>query len=108
MFETDIFDNIKHEYQKYIQSHTIAKNILVISINLSILTDDCITNLAKRILDIYIVQYKGKNFIFCFILFIYLVTTKVFLFKSITIFNANFLIIINKFSSLAKNLSADL
>lgn len=53
-------------------------------------------------------QYKEKKFVFYFTLFIYLVTTKVFLFKSITIYNTNFQIRINKLSSLDKNLSIDL
>lgn len=49
-------------------------------------------------------QYKEKKFVFYFTLFIYLVTTKVFLFK----YNTNFQIRINKLSSLDKNLSVDL
>lgn len=37
----------KKEYLEYIQSHTIAKSILVLSIDLSILMNDYATNSAK-------------------------------------------------------------
>lgn len=53
-------------------------------------------------------QYKKKRFVFYFILFTYLVIIKVFLFKLIIIYNANFRILINKFSSLNKTLFINL
>lgn len=49
MPETDIFDNIKKKHQEYTQSHAIAKSILVLSVDPSILTDNYITNSAKQI-----------------------------------------------------------
>lgn len=47
-------------------------------------------------------KYKKKRFIFYFILFTYLITIKIFLFKLIIIYNVNFYT--NKFSNLGKNL----
>lgn len=49
MPNTDTSDNVKKKYQKYIQSHTIAKSILILNINPSILIDDYNTNLVKEI-----------------------------------------------------------
>ena len=83
-------DNIKKKHRKYTQSHAIAKNILMLSIDPSILTDNCVTNSTKQISDVYTVQYKEKRFVLHFTLFTHLVTTKVSSFKSITTYNANF------------------
>lgn len=47
MLKNDTSNDNKKEYLEYIQSHTIAKSILVLSIDLSILIDDCATNSAK-------------------------------------------------------------
>ena len=80
----------------------------MLSINPSILTDDCVINSAKQIWDVYIAQYKEKEFVFCFTLFTHLVITKVSLFKSITTYNANFQITIDKLSGFYENLPADL
>lgn len=82
----------------------MAKKILILNINSSILIDDCTTNSAKQIWDTYIIQYKKKGFILCFTLFTYLLTTKVAIFKTIIAYNANFKITINKLSSSSKNL----
>ena len=106
--ETNASDNIKKEHQEYTQNHAIAKSILVLSIDPSIQTDDCVTNLAKQIWDAYTAQYKEKRFVLCFTLFTYLVTIKVSLFKSITTYNADFQITINKLSNSGENLPADL
>lgn len=56
----------------------------------------------------YTTQYKEKDFILCFTLFTHLVTTKVATFKTITAYNANFKITINKLFSSGKNLLANL
>ena len=101
-------DEIKKEHQEYTQSHATAKNILVLSIDPSILTDDCATNSATQIWDAYTAQYKEKGFVFCFTLFTHLVTTKAASFKSITAYNAGFQITVHKLSSSGKNLPADL
>ena len=106
--ETNASDNIKKEHREYTQSHATAKSILVLSIDPSILTDDCVTNSAKQIWDAYTAQYKEKGFVLCFTLFTHLVTTKVSSFKLITIYNADFQITINKLSGLDENLLADL
>ena len=108
MLKTNASDNIKKEHEEYTQSHAIAKSILVLSIDPSILTNDCVTNSAKQIWDAYTAQYKEKGFVLYFTLFTHPVTTKVFLFKSIMIYNANFQITINKLSGSGKNLPADL
>ena len=105
---TDASAQIKKAFQDYIQSHATAKSILVLSIDLFILTDDCATNSAKQIWDAYTTQYKKKGFVLCFTLFTYLVTTKVATFKTIIAYNADFKITIDKLSSSGKNLSADL
>ena len=106
--ETNASDNIKKEHREYTQSHATAKSILVLSIDPSILTDDCVTNSAKQIWDAYTAQYKEKGFVLRFTLFTHLVTTKVSSFKSITTYNADFQITIDKLSGSGKNLPADL
>ena len=105
---TDASAQIKKAYQDYIQSHATAKSILVLSIDPSILTDDCATNSAKQIWDAYTTQYKEKGFVLRFTLFTHLVTTKVATFKTITAYNADFKITIDKLSSSGENLPADL
>ena len=99
---------MKKIYQEYTQSHATAKSILVLSIDPSILTDDCATNSAKQIWDAYTTQYKEKGFVLRFTLFTHLVTTKVATFKTITAYNADFKITIDKLSSSGENLPADL
>lgn len=79
----------------------------MLSIDLFILTNDCITNLAKQIWKVYTIQYKEKRFGFCLTLFTHLVTTKAFLFKLVIIYNANFQITIDKLFNLNKNLFAN-
>lgn len=86
----------------------MAKSILVLNIDLSILTDNCTTNSAQQIWDACITQYKEKDFVLYFTLFTYLVTTKVATFKTIIAYNANFYITINKLSSSGENLPTDL
>ena len=81
---------------------------MVLSIDPSILTDDCATNSAKQIWDAYTTQYKEKGFVLRFTLFTHLVTTKVATFKTITAYNADFKITIDKLSSSGENLPADL
>ena len=49
MLNNNVSDDNKKEYQKYTQSHATAKSILVLSIDSSILIDDCATNSAKQI-----------------------------------------------------------
>lgn len=106
--DTNASDDEKKEHREYTQSHATAKSILVLSIDPSILTDDCATNSAKQIWDAYTAQYKEKGFVLRFTLFIHLVTTKVASFKSITAYNADFQITIDKLSSSGENLPADL
>lgn len=53
-------------------------------------------------------QYNMKSFVFQLSLFIYLVTTKLGIFMSITEYNPDFQIIMNKLSSLGENLPTDL
>lgn len=80
----------------------------MLSIDPSIPTNDCTINLAKQIWDAYIAQYKEKRFAFQFTLFTHLVITKISLFKSITVYNTNFKITIDKLSSLGENLLINL
>lgn len=80
----------------------------MLSIDPSILTNNCTIKLVKQIWNAYIAQYKEKRFILRFTLFIHLVTIKVSLFKSITAYNANFQITINKLFSSSENLPIDL
>ncbi len=80
----------------------------MLSIDPSILTDDCTTNTAKQIWDAYTAQYKETGFVLRFILFIHLVTTKVGEFKSITAYNADFQITMDKLSSSGETLPTDL
>ena len=108
MLDNDTSDEIKKKYQEYTQIHATAKSILVLSINLSILIDDCAINSAKWIWDIYTAQYKEKRFVLSFTLFTHLVTTKAASFKSINAYNADFQIIVDKLSSLGRNLPANL
>lgn len=77
---------------------------MVLSINQSILIDNCFTNAAKQIWDAYTAQYKEKGYILHFTLFIYLIKTKVSLFKLIIAYNAKFQITINKLFSSSENL----
>ena len=53
-------------------------------------------------------QYKKKGFVLRFTLFTHLVTIKAASFKSITAYNADFQITVNKLSSSGENLPADL
>ena len=105
---TNVSPQIKKAYQDYIQNYATTKSILVLSIDSSILTDDCNTNSAKQIWDAYTIQYKKKGFVLCFTLFTHLVTTKVAIFKIIAAYNADFKITIDKLSSSDENLSTDL
>ncbi len=105
---TDTTDLVKKEHSEYIQSHATARSILVLSIDLSILTDDCTTNTAKQIWHAYTAQYKEKGFVLRFNHFIHLVTTKVGAFKSITAYNADFQIKIDRLSSSGETLPTDL
>ena len=81
---------------------------MVLSIDSSILTDDCVTNSAKQIWDTYTTQYKEKGFILRFTLSNHLVSTRVASFQSITAYNADFQITIDKLTSLGDTLPADL
>ena len=101
--EDDASDETKKEHQEYTQSHAAAKSILVLSIDPSILTGDCVTNSAKQIWDAYTAQFKEKGFILRFTLFTYLVTTKLASFKSITAYNVDFQVTIDKLSSSGDN-----
>ena len=108
MPENDASDDNKKKHQEYTQSHVTAKSILVLSIDPSILTDDCATNSAKQIWDAYTAQYKEKSFVLRFTLFNHLVSTRVASFKSITAYNADFQITIDKITSSDDTLPADL
>lgn len=105
---TNASDNIKKKHQKYIQSHIIAKIILVLNIDPSILINDYTINLAKQIWNTYTIQYKEKRFVLWFALFTYFVIRKMSLFKLIIVYNANFQITIDKISSSGENLFTNL
>ena len=80
----------------------------MLNIDPSILTDNCITNTAKKIWDAYTTRYKEKSFVLQFTFFIHLVTTKVEAFKFITGYNADFQITMDKLSSSEETLPTDL
>ena len=68
----------------------MAKSILVLYRDLSILTDNSAINSANQIRDAYTSQYKKNEFVLCFILFTYFVITKAALLILITIYNIDF------------------
>ncbi len=80
----------------------------MLSIDPSTLTDNCTINTTKQIWDVYTTQYKEKDFVLWFTLFTHLVTTKVEVFKSITAYNADFQITMDKLSSLGETLPTNL
>ena len=99
---------IKDAYLEYSQKQASAKGILILSIDLSILTDKCTTSTAKAIWDYYYTQYKEKEFVLRFTLFIHLITSKVSLFRSITDYNADFQITLDKLRSWGDSIPDDL
>ncbi len=68
---------LKALYTSSVQQHAFAKDILILSIDLSILIDKCITCSAKEIWEYYSSQYKEKGFVLRFTLFVHLITSKV-------------------------------
>ncbi len=99
---------IKDAYLEYSQKQASAKGILILSIDLSILTDKCTTSTAKAIWDYYYTQYKEKEFVLRFTLFIHLITSKVSSFRSITDYNADFQITLDKLRSWGDSIPDDL
>ncbi len=106
--ESNSEKSIKDVYLEYSQKDASAKGILILSIDPLILTDKCTTNRAKEICDYYSTQYKEKRFVLRFTLFVHLTTSKVSSFRSITAYNADFQITLDKFRSLGDSIPDDL
>lgn len=99
---------IKDACFKYLQKHISAKEVLILSIAPSIQTDKCTTRTAKEICDYYSNQYKEEEFVLWFTLFVYLITSKVSFFRSITKYNADFKITLDKHQSSGDSIPDDL
>ena len=63
-FGIDTTNLVKRKHSEYIQSHTTAKNILMLGIDPFILTNDYTPNTAKQIWNAYTAQYKDKFLFF--------------------------------------------
>ncbi len=106
--ESNSEKSIKDAYLEYSQKHASEKGILILNIDPSILTDKCTTSTAKEIWDYYSTQYKEKGFVLWFTLFVYLTTSKVSSFRSITESNADFQITLDKLQSSGDSIPDDL
>ncbi len=106
--ESNSEKSIKDAYLEYSQKHASAKSILILSIDPLILTDKCTTSTAKEIWDYYSIQYKEKWFVLQFTLFVHLNTSRVSSFRSITEYNADFQITLDKLRSSGDSIPDDL
>ena len=95
-------------YTLSVQQHATAKGILILSIDPSILIDKCTTSLAREIWEYYSAQYKEKRFVLRFTLFVHLTISKVSIFRSITAYNADFQITLDKLANTGSTLPSDL
>ncbi len=99
---------IKALYTSFVQQHASAKGILILSIDPSILIDKCTTCSANEIWEYYLSQYKEKGFVLRFTLFVHFTTSKVSVFRSITTYNADFQITLDKLANTGSTLPSDL
>lgn len=68
----------------------------------------CTKSKVKEIWDYYSNQYKKKDFVLRFTLFVYLITSKIATFRSITAYNADFQIIPDKLTDSRNSLPDEL
>lgn len=90
----------KNLFNCHAQQKFSNQTIIIFSIDWTILTAKYETTSAKKIWDDYDRLYKEKGFVLRFTFFIHLINLKVFGFRLITAYNADFQITLHQFCSL--------